>query len=149
MVTNLISGEYKNSIDEKGRVMFPSKLRSVLPEGYLVITRGIDHCLWLFTPGEWQKLSDKVMASASLFKMESRLVMRRLIAPAQEIAFDKSGRISVPQSLREYAGLENDCIILGLHKYFELWDVNEYEKYLMDSESDFVCAAEVLGGIGL
>ncbi|MEL3911835.1 division/cell wall cluster transcriptional repressor MraZ [Treponema pedis] len=144
-----MTGEYKNTLDEKGRIMFPAKIRSGLPEARLIITRGIDSCLWLFTPEEWQKLSDEIMAKASLFKTESRIVTRRLIAPAQEIEFDKTGRLSVPQSLREYAGLEKDCIILGLSKYFELWDEKKYENYLKESESGFLEAAEGLGTIGL
>ena len=74
--------------------------------------------------------------------------MRRLIAPAQEVEVDKNGRISIPQSLRGCAGLEKDCIILGLGKCFELWDLKQYEKYLKESEPDFSEAAEALGEIG-
>ncbi|MEL3899654.1 division/cell wall cluster transcriptional repressor MraZ [Treponema phagedenis] len=144
-----MTGEYKNSLDEKGRLMFPVKLRSELSEMRLVITRGIDRCLWVFPLAEWKALSDKVMESASLFQSGSRSVLRRLIAPAQEIEIDKSGRISIPQSLREYAGLEKDCIILGINRYFELWDAGAYETYLEESEAEFQQATEGLGNICL
>ncbi len=143
-----MTGEYKNTLDEKGRIMFPAKVRSELPVSKLIVTRGIENCLWLFTPAEWQKLSDKVMESASPFKAGSRSVVRRLIAPAQEVEMDKSGRLSIPQSLREYARLDKECLILGLNKYFELWDTKEYENYLEASEPDFLEAAEGLGEIG-
>ncbi len=89
------------------------------------------------------------MDSASLFQSQARLVLRRLIAPAQEVEFDKTGRISVPQSLREYAGLSRDCVILGINKYIELWDSAEYRSYLDETETSFREATEGLGDICL
>ena len=123
MDNNGITGEYRNTIDEKGRIMFPVKARTSLPENRLIITRGMDNCLWLFPPAEWEKFSEKIMKSASLSKAGSRAVLRRLTE--QETEIDKSGRISIPQSLREYASLEKECIILGQYAYFELWDVKK------------------------
>ena len=70
------------------------------------------------------------------------MVVRRFIAPAQDVEFDKNGRLSIPQSLREYAGLEKDCTILGMAKYVELWDSSAYAKYLEESEESFKDAAE-------
>jgi MraZ protein len=147
--TTLLTGEYRNTLDEKGRIMFPVRLRSELPGSSLVLTRGIDRCLWLFSPEQWKVLSDKVMESASLFQSQSRSVLRRLVAPAQEVEIDKAGRISIPQSLREFAALDKECVFLGINKYFELWDSNEYEKYLGESEADFREATEGLGSICL
>ncbi|HOT63666.1 MAG TPA: division/cell wall cluster transcriptional repressor MraZ [Treponemataceae bacterium] len=144
-----MTGEYRNTLDEKGRIMFPVRLRSELSGSLLVLTRGIDRCLWLFSPEQWKILSDKVMESASLFQSQSRSVLRRLVAPAQEVEIDKAGRVTIPQSLREYAGLGKDCVILGINKYFELWDSTEYEKYLGESEGDFREATEGLGSICL
>ena len=113
---NLLTGEYKNTLDEKGRIMFPSKLRTGITSNVLVVTQSIDRCLWLFTPEEWENVSSKLMENSSPFSERNRLVMRRFIAPAQEIEFDKSGRLSLPQSLREYACLSKDCVILGVNK---------------------------------
>ncbi|MBN1616692.1 MAG: division/cell wall cluster transcriptional repressor MraZ [Spirochaetales bacterium] len=149
MDAELLTGEYRNTLDEKGRIMFPVRLRSELDGSTFVMTRGIDRCLWLFPPEQWKILCDKVMESASLFHSQSRSVLRRLIAPAQEVETDKTGRISIPQSLREYAGLGKDCVFLGINKYFELWDSNEYERYLGESEADFREATEGLGSICL
>ena len=146
MDNNGITGEYRNTIDEKGRIMFPVKARTSLPENRLIITRGMDNCLWLFPPAEWEKFSEKIMKSASLSKAGSRAGLRRLTE--QETEIDKSGRISIPQSLREYASLEKECIILGQYAYFELWDVKKYDRYLEDSEPDFAKALEALG-VGL
>lgn len=149
METSLLTGEYRNTLDEKGRIMFPVRLRSELTNSVLILTRGVDRCLWLFSPDQWKILSDKVMESASLFQSQSRSVLRRLVAPAQEVEIDKTGRVSIPQSLREYAGLGKDCVFLGINKYFELWDSEEYEKYLGESEADFREATEGLGSICL
>ena len=145
MENSAFSGEYNNTIDEKGRIIFPAKLRTLLSTSRLVITRGIDCCLWIFQLEEWNALSEKVMQSASLFQAHSRLVLRRLIAPAQELEIDKAGRLSIPHSLREYAHLEKDCIILGINRYIELWDAAEYQTYLKGSDADFYQASEDLG----
>lgn len=143
----MLTGDYRNTLDEKGRIMFPSKLRSDLPQSSLILTQGLDTCLWLFTAKEWELLSNKIMENASPFQAQSRLVWRRLIAPAQEIEIDKTGRISIPQSLREYAGLKHDCVILGINRYIELWDVEIYNKYLADTEEQFQSATQELGNI--
>ena len=73
--------------------------------------------------------------------------MRRLIAPAQPVEFDKAGRISIPQSLREFAGLSKDCVILGINKYIELWDATKYKSYLEQTDISFREATEELGSI--
>lgn len=143
----LLTGEYRNTMDEKGRILFPTRLRTELTGNVLVLTQALDRCLWLFTPEEWRKLSAKIMESASPFNSQARLVLRRLIAPAQEVEFDKSGRISIPQSLREYANLSKDCVILGINKYIELWDYAKYQVYLEESESSFQEAAEGMSEI--
>ena len=75
----MLTGDYRNTLDEKGRIMFPSKLRSDLPQSSLILTQGLDTCLWLFTAREWELLSNKIMENASPFQAQSRLVWRRLI----------------------------------------------------------------------
>ena len=70
------------------------------------------------------------------------MVVRRFIAPAQDVELDKNGRLSIPQSLRDYAGLTKDCTILGMAKYVELWDSAAYNEYLESSEDSFRDAAE-------
>ncbi len=147
MEEELLTGEYRNTLDEKGRILFPVRLRSELSSSSLVLTRGPDKCLWLFPPNQWKALCAKLMASASPFQAQPRSVLRRLVAPAQRIELDKSGRIAIPQSLRIYAHLERECIFLGIDKYFELWDAGEYDKYLSESESDFRTATENLGNV--
>lgn len=139
---NLLTGEYNNTIDDKGRVSFPAKLRTAINQNVLMITKGSGHCLWLFTMDEWEQFQSKITGSASLLKEKSMMVVRRFIAPAQDVEFDKNGRLSIPQSLREYANLSKDCTILGMAKYVELWDSAAYNQYLEESEEAFQEAAE-------
>jgi MraZ protein len=146
---NMLTGEFRNTLDEKGRLSLPARLRGELPEQNLVLTQGVDNCLWLFPPAQWADLSAKLMAQTSLFQARSRLVQRRILAPAQEVEVDRLGRISIPQSLREWAGLSRDCVILGISRYIEIWDAGAYAEYLAANEDEFLAAAEELGGLTL
>ena len=144
---NLLTGEYNNTIDEKGRLSFPTKLRTAVPGNVLMITKGSDHCLWLFTADEWESFESKVMNNASMMMAKSMQVVRHFIAPAQPVEFDKNGRLSIPQSLREYANLSKDCTVLGVAKFIELWDAPTYKEYLAESEESFREAAEEFNDI--
>jgi len=145
---NLLTGEYRNTLDEKGRILLPSKLRSAISGNQLVVTQGFERCLWLYLPSEWDNLSSKIMEKSSLFSAGNRLVRRRFIAPAQEIEIDKAGRLSIPQSLRSFASLSKDCVILGINKYIEIWDSDSYEKYLNENIDSLADATEELNSIG-
>ena len=145
----LLTGEFRNTLDEKGRVPFPAKLRRELTEESLIITQAVDRCLWLFTSEEWDNFSSKLMGAASPFSSKDRLVVRHLIAPAQTVEFDKAGRLNIPQSLREYANLSRDCVFLGINKYIELWDAETYKAYLEENEPSFKEATEGLSTICL
>ncbi|MDR2900231.1 MAG: division/cell wall cluster transcriptional repressor MraZ [Treponema sp.] len=146
---DLLTGEFNNTLDDKGRVSLPSRLRSGLSGNILVLTQGVDQCLWLLPPEQWKELSRKLMESTSPFQARSRLVQRRIIAPAQEVEIDKAGRIAIPQSLREFAGLSKDCVILGIDKYIEIWDADQYRSYWDENKEEFKLAAEELGGVVL
>ncbi len=144
----LLTGEYNNTMDEKGRLAFPSKLRTELNQNVLIVTASyMDHCLQLFTTEEWEIIKGRLMASASPFNKKNLNVLRRFIAPAQEVEFDKAGRLSIPQSLREYAGLSKDCTILGIDRFMEVWDSDKYREYLANSEEEFSDAADELKDI--
>ncbi len=112
-----------------------------------MVTKGLDTCLWLFTMDEWEAFQSKLMSNASMMKGSSLAVVRHFIAPAQQVEFDKNGRLSIPQSLREYAKLSKDCVVLGIAKYMELWDSDTYKGYITESESDFRSAAEAFNDI--
>ncbi len=141
----MIIGEYRISLDEKGRIMIPARIRSDIAGNILIITRGIDQCLWLFPPDEWKLISDKLLATTSIFQEKARMMHRRFIAPAQEVEIDKAGRIMVPTTLRSYGGLKKDCIIMGMLNHLEIWDEEFYRGYWEDKEADFQEAAEEIG----
>lgn len=144
---NLLTGEYNNTIDDKGRVSFPVKLRTSINQNVLMVTKGLDSCLWLFTIEEWETFASKIMENASMMKRKNLDVIRHFIAPAQQVEFDKAGRLSIPQTLRDYAHLSKDCTVLGIAKYVELWDSKTYGEYLVASEDSFRDAAEEFNDI--
>ncbi len=145
----MLIGEYSNTMDDKGRIQFPAKLRSVLNQESLIITQGLDECLMLFTTEEWASLTAKMEVKASIFDSRKRLVMRRFVAPAQNVEFDKSGRLSIPQSLRDFASLNpgGECIIFGMNKYMELWDAAVFRKFEEESASSVQEAIESMRDI--
>lgn len=143
----MITGEYHNNLDEKGRMLVPSRVRNLIPGNQLVLTRGIDKCLWVYTPDEWQRIASLILDSSSVFKSKTRLLQRRIIAPAQECEIDKSGRINIPPTLRESVGLKKEVVLLAMEKYMEIWDESEYDNYLKESEEEFLAAAEDLGDL--
>jgi len=143
----MITGEYRNTLDEKGRLLIPSRIRTEIPGNLVVITQGVDKCLWLFPPEEWKRISDNLMTSTSIFQSRARLIQRRIVAPAQETEIDKSGRINISPTLRDYAGLTKDAVILGIKNYIEVWDESVYRDWWADKESEFQEAAEELGKV--
>ncbi|MBN1698366.1 MAG: division/cell wall cluster transcriptional repressor MraZ [Spirochaetales bacterium] len=143
----MITGEYKYSLDDKGRLMIPAKMRTEIEGNMLILTRGAEKCLWLFPPEEWKVFSESLLASTSIYEKKGRLVRRRIIAPAQDIEIDKMGRIIIPPTMREYAGLKKECTILGQGKSIEVWDDEYYKEYCHESEPDFHEAFEELGRV--
>jgi MraZ protein len=149
---DFFSGMFKNSLDDKARLTFPAKLRETLPGSSVVITQGIESCLWLFPTEAWETLVRKIMEKTSLFNEDSRMIQRWFIAPAQAVEIDKAGRISIPQSLRDYAHLHEggECVVAGVIKRIEIWDAEEYGKYWAPRSESVVGAVErQLGDIGM
>ncbi|MCK5199421.1 MAG: division/cell wall cluster transcriptional repressor MraZ [Spirochaetales bacterium] len=142
----MVNGEYRNSLDDKGRFLIPSRIRNGIEGNVLILTRSVDRCIWIFTPEEWKEISQLIMGTSSMFSKRTRSMQRRIIAPAQECEIDKSGRITIPPTLRKYANLDSkkEALILGVQDYMELWDIDSYDSYLVDSEDDFLEAAEDL-----
>ncbi|MAG13936.1 MAG: cell division/cell wall cluster transcriptional repressor MraZ [Spirochaetales bacterium] len=143
----MITGEFKVSLDEKGRIILPTKVRAHFDDLSLVLTQGVDTCLWIFSPDEWDRVTRDLMESTSRFQARTRLLHRRIIAPAQETEMDKTGRITISQTLREYAALRKECVILGIANYLEIWEESRYREYWLEHENEFQDAAEELGKV--
>ena len=115
-------GKYKHTVDEKGRLFVPSKLREELGNTFYV-TLGLDHCLSVYTESGWQAILDKYNA---LPIVQARK-MRFLFANAAKCEPDTQGRIVIPQKLRQYAGLEKDAVIIGVNDRAEIWSADTWK----------------------
>ena len=124
----MFRGRYDHTIDAKGRLSIPSKFREVLSESYdnrLVITT-FDGCLLAYPHQEWRVLEDKIAALPE-FKKKTRTFLRHFYSSAADCSIDKLGRILIPQSLRDYAGLEKEIMLMGMFKQFEIWSKPTFE----------------------
>ncbi|MFA6688345.1 MAG: division/cell wall cluster transcriptional repressor MraZ [Sphaerochaetaceae bacterium] len=143
----MLTGEYRNTIDDKGRILIPSRLRASLDGDSLIVTRGVEQCLWLMLPAHFDVLRKRIMdGPGAMFDKRLRLLQRRIIAPAQECEIDKSGRINIPPTLRDSAALvlKEESVMLGVYEYLEIWNPSVYERYMAESDADFDEASQAL-----
>ena len=140
-------GEYAHSIDEKGRIAIPAKFRSLLSTG-AVVTRGLDHCLFLYTLAEWKKLAEK-LASLPISQKNTRAFARMMLAGAMDVMVDRQGRLMVPEYLRTYAGIQKKVVVAGLYNRLELWDEAAWNIYKNKTEKGNEKIAEQLGELGV
>src|SRR5512136_1854200 len=113
-------GEFSHSIDDKGRLTLPAKFRPELGQG-IVVTRGIDKCLFIFTLDEFQRIADKV-SELPMTQADGREFSRHFFSGALDVEVDKQGRVLLPPNLRDYAGLDGEVIVAGVNKRIEVWD---------------------------
>jgi len=140
-------GEYTHNLDSKGRVAIPAKFRQKLTGG-AIITRGLDHCLFVFTNKDWEILAQKLIA-LPLAQANSRAFVRLMLAGAVDVELDKQGRILIPDYLREYAGLKKQVVVAGLYNRIEVWDSESWKQYKTKTESASDEIAEKLGELGI
>lgn len=118
-------GEYTHTIDDKGRLTIPAKFRGELAAG-LVVTRGFDRNLMVFTVSEWEELAEKI-SNRPLSDESVRAFRRRVFSGAVDLTPDRQGRIVLPPYLREFAGIEDEVVIAGMFNYVELWSVEGWQ----------------------
>lgn len=140
-------GEYHFTLDDKGRLSVPVGYRTALNDG-AVVTRGLDHTLFLYPKEQWRSLAAKI-AALPLSTADTRAFARLMLAGAMEVAIDKSGRICIPEYLRTYAGLKKQVVVSGLYDRLEIWDEGNWEAYVAKTEANSDQIAERLGPIGL
>ncbi|AEB12175.1 division/cell wall cluster transcriptional repressor MraZ [Marinithermus hydrothermalis] len=112
-------GEYQYSLDDKGRVVIPAPFREFIEDG-LVLTRGMEGCLYVFPLANWRKIEEQLVG-LSLTDAESRAFVRFFYSGAYKTRLDNQGRVLIPPTLRQFAGLENDVIIAGAPNRLEIW----------------------------
>lgn len=142
----MLMGEFHHTIDEKGRIIIPAKFRNELGSE-LVVTRGLDKCLFLYSKDEWDKLSNK-LSTLPFTKQDARNFNRFFLSGATTSEFDKQGRINITSPLVSYAGLTKDCVIIGVNERLEIWDEEKFNEFLSNNEDDFSKIAENLFEMG-
>jgi MraZ protein len=144
-ITAMFIGEYKITIDDKGRIAVPVKFRGALAQG-AVVTRGLDTSLFLLPLEEWGKLAEK-LASLPLGQANSRAFSRFMLAGAMDVELDGQGRFVIPEYLRTFAGLKKGAVVVGVQNRLEVWDEDVWSAYAKKAEEDSAAIAEMLTGI--
>lgn len=121
----MLTGEYQHNMDAKGRVTIPSKFREDLGETF-VVCKGLDGCLFVLSKEQWEKFFEKLSAMPI---GQGRQIQRYFFSGASEVEPDKQGRILIPPSLREHAGLKKDCTVIGTAVRAEIWDTDKWNEY--------------------
>jgi protein mraZ len=131
----MLLGEFHHNIDDKGRLVIPTKFREDLGQEF-ILTRGIEKCLYVYSKTEWEKLVGK-LNTLPFTKKVTRTFTRFFYSGATACEFDKSGRMSITSPLVSYAGLDKECIIIGVNDHLEIWDSKAFEEFMNDN-SDII-----------
>ena len=142
----MLLGEFNHSIDEKGRLIIPAKLRDDLGESF-VICNGLEGCLFVYSQDEWNQFVAELNTLPRMNK-DARIFKRYFFGSASEGSFDKQGRVLVPPTLRNAAGLEKDVVLVGVLDRVELWDKERWDERNQISEEGMDAIAEHMDAIG-
>ncbi len=126
-------GEYSYKLDEKGRAPLPPKFREDFQYG-IVLAPGQEKCIHAYTPQQWETIANS-LTSASIASSKMRKLNRALFALAFNLNLDGQGRISLPATLRQYAGIGDDVVVAGANNYLEIWDKAAWEQEKLDSQT--------------
>ncbi len=136
-------GENRHALDDKGRVIFPARMRDELG-AQVVLQKGIESCVYVFPPEEWDREVQKV-TSLPTTDPKARRYRRFFFSQAQSERIDKQGRLTIPQAFREYASLQRDVVIAGVGARIEIWDAAAWDAQRSESESTVEDFASDLG----
>jgi MraZ protein len=143
----VLFGEFRHTIDDKGRLSLPAKFRPDLGER-VVVSKGLEQCLFVFPMKEFEALVERLKAMP-LGRKEAREFSRFLLAGSVDVEIDSHGRILLPQNQREYAGLEREAVLIGVSSRVEIWDRQAYEEFSQRADSEFESIAEKLIDLGI
>jgi len=144
----MLIGEYTHTIDDKNRVSLPSKFRSLMGKK-IIITPGLDQCLWVFTTKEWEKIASKLSENSSILSADMRSFNRWMLGGAVEVEVDNIGRVLVPDFLRERANLKTKVVLIGVQNRLEIWNEKSWSDYKRQVEKGADGLAEKLSGLGI
>jgi len=137
----MFMGEYHHTIDEKGRLTLPSKLREQLGCDF-VVTRGMDHCLYVYPRTNWIQIIEQYKSLPNT--KDARNFMRFFLSGATEVNLDKQGRINIVSPLINYASLKKECIIIGVNDHLEIWSEELWNEFMNQNEENFTEIADSL-----
>lgn len=140
-------GEHSHAIDEKGRLAVPAKYRDDLANG-VVVTRGLDHCLWVYPRQQWEEIAPR-LAALPVSKRDSRAFARLMLAGAWDAELDSQGRVTLPEYLRTYAGITKQVTVAGLYNRLEVWDEDRWHAYRTQTEAAGDQIAENMAEMGI
>ena len=143
----MLIGEYEHSIDTKGRLIMPAKLKEDIGEKF-VITKGLDGCLFVYSQSEWKLFEDKLRAFP-LTNKDARALVRFFLAGAMECEIDKQGRFLIAANLREFAGLEKEVVVIGVLNKIEIWSKEKWLKYSEEENNNADEIAEKMANLGI
>lgn len=123
----MLMGEYHYTIDDKGRITIPSKIREELKDDF-IITRGLDKCLYIYSKDEWNNIISKYRELPNT--KDARNFMRFFLSGASVSECDKSGRVKLNKPLMDYANLKKECVIVGVNERVEIWDKELWENFM-------------------
>jgi MraZ protein len=138
----MMIGEYHHNIDEKGRLIIPSKFRIELGEKFIV-TRGMEKCLFVYPMKDWNNMINE-LNKLSFTKKDYRTFMRMLLSGATECELDESGRVNITNPLKSYASLEKECVIIGVNDRLEIWSEDGFEDFFNNNIENYSDIAENL-----
>lgn len=143
----MLIGEYEHSVDTKGRLIMPAKLKEDIGEKF-VITKGLDGCLFVYSLKEWQNFEEK-LRTFPLTNKDARALMRFFLAGAIECEIDKQGRFLIGANLREFAGIEKEVVVIGVLNKIEIWSKDKWLKYSEEENNSADEIAEKMANLGI
>lgn len=150
LVMASLKGRSQNSVDDKGRLAIPAKMRRVMsPQANetFTATRGIETCIELYPLDVWEQKEERLDQLNQFSDEETRHFIRTFMMWAEDVSLDKQGRIVLPAELRDFAGISDTAVVIGAVDHLEVWDPDEFEVYLSEQSSTYKTAAQqVMGG---
>ncbi len=138
----MLMGEYHHSIDDKSTLVLPSKFRDGLGDAF-IITRGLEGCLFVYPIKEWDLIINN-LKELPFTKKDHRAFMRFFLSGAEELSFDKQGRILIPNQLLSYANLTNKCVVIGVNDRLEIWAEDKFTEFFNENNNNIIDIAEKL-----
>ena len=139
----MLLGEYEHTIDDKNRLTPPAKFRQAFADG-VVVTRGLDGCLFAYTRSDWERLVESRLATNDPLSQEGRRIDRHFFSGAAEAELDRQGRVMIPAPLMRHANLQRDVVVAGVRDRLEIWDREAWRRELAEVEGSGEHAAERL-----